>query len=131
RAAMGGPHVGAAFVLRGGAWLASGTTQGVESLPADQRLRLEADLPEEAHFGATCQLADLDGDGLSEALVAATIERAGAGVPPNSASAKTTHARGGVKHGAVWIFDARKINEAWSAGLSSLSSAVSVNGSAL
>lgn len=131
RAAVGGPHVGAAFVLRGGAWLASGTTQGVESLPADQRLRLEADLPEEAHFGATCQLADLDGDGLSEALVAATIERAGAGVPPNSASAKTTHARGGVKHGAVWIFDARKINEAWSAGLSSLSSAVSVNGSAL
>ncbi len=69
----GGPHLG----LTGRADLAA----SAGSVLAGNVARLTPPLapaPGQYHFGATCQLADLDGNGRAEVLVAATLNRAGA-----------------------------------------------------
>lgn len=56
----------------------------------------------EFHLGATCQIAELDGDGRAEVLVAAALNRAGASLDPAGApgSARPT---GGAPGGRMWI----------------------------
>ncbi len=113
---------GAAYVIRGGPHLAAG---GVIDLldPAVTTIAEHiAKITPPAgsggyHFGATCQIADLDGNGRSEVLVAATINRAGAtlqaaGAPPGSAEAS-----GGAPDGTLYIaWDDNFPAEAWPAG---------------
>lgn len=121
-------HQGAAYALRGGGGLAAGGTRRLSEIEASEFAELTAGIPAESHFGATCQLADLDADGRTEAIVAATIERAGAGVPPDGAHAKTTHPNGGVEHGGVWIFSGSAIASAWSSGARAVGAAGSLLG---
>lgn len=110
-------HQGAAYAVRGGSWLAPGGSLRLAELPGENCAALSVqDIPAEAHFGASCQLADLDADGHGDAIVAATIERAGAGIPPDGAHSKLTHPSGGVPHGAVWFFSGAAIAEAWLSG---------------
>jgi hypothetical protein len=81
---VGAPSSGAAYVIAGGPEL--GTTANVELGAAGSSLAGNVariappptPVPVGYHFGATCQLADLDGNGRAEVLVAATLNRAGA-----------------------------------------------------
>ena len=52
------------------------------------------------HFGATLQLADLDGNDKAELMAAATLNRAGASLDPNGG---TAHGSGGTAHGTLFI----------------------------
>lgn len=81
----GAEAAGAAYVIAGGPHLGAagrvdlGASDG--SVIAGNVARLTPPLtpsPGAYHFGATCQLADLDGNGRAEVLVAATLNRAGA-----------------------------------------------------
>ncbi len=94
---------GAVYVIRGGDHLntsgtfelASATLQGhiVRIIPpADSR---------RYHTGATCLIADLDGNGRGEVLAAAALNRGGAGIQPSGAS--TSQASGGSRDGTVYI----------------------------
>src|SRR5690606_37373309 len=53
-------HQGAAYALRGGGGLAAGGTRRLSEIEASEFAELTAEIPAESHFGATCQLADLD-----------------------------------------------------------------------
>lgn len=119
----GETHAGVVYVIRGGAHLATDQTVDLASFGSTA---LEGDLlritppPGSAHdhFGATVQIADLDGNGRGEILVAAALNRAGAslgafGAPPGSA-----HGVGGTDDGSVYIFWNDNIPTGeWSAGL--------------
>lgn len=85
----GARHAGAAWLVAGGPHLdpsAHPTRQvdlaAPEATPLAGRVARivppRQPSPEEYHFGATCQLADLDGNGRAEVLVAAALSRAGA-----------------------------------------------------
>lgn len=100
-------HHGAVYVLRGGAHLAAGGTynlddwaQGMASPLAGLVARVAYPETAHAHFGATCLIADLDGNGRGEVLAAATLNRAGAGIAPAGGIA---HASGGVGSGQLTI----------------------------
>ncbi len=99
---------GAVYVVRGGAHLAAG---GVIDLALHARGPLGGNIAKITpppgsggyHFGATCQIADLDGNGRAEVLAAATINRAGGvlwadGAPPASAEGS-----GGAPQGTLYI----------------------------
>ncbi|HSR68434.1 MAG TPA: VCBS repeat-containing protein [Acidobacteriota bacterium] len=92
---------GAVYVLRGGSHLSSGGV--LDIFPPPQRLqghvaRIHVDgLPAGAHFGATCQSGDLDGNGRAEVLAAATLNRAGASLSGAGLG------QGGVLGGASYI----------------------------
>jgi len=57
----------------------------------------------EFHFGATCQLADLDGNGRVELIAAAALARVGAVIQAEGAPAGSAHANGGSADGTVYI----------------------------
>ena len=103
-------HRGAVYLLRGGAHLAASQTIdlasfGVETFPLAAhiaRLRRPAGAAE-FHFGATCQLADLDGNGRAELIVAAALARIGALIQAEGAPGGSTHANGGSLHGSAYI----------------------------
>lgn len=104
---------GAAYVFRGGThwgnW--SGTVDLGRFGQADFRTELKGRvamvLPPasvtDAHFGATCTIGDLDGNGRGEVLVAATINRAGASLRLPGAPFGTGEAFGGLGNGALFI----------------------------
>ena len=81
----GATHAGAAWLIAGGPHL---NATGRVDLAAPDATPLAGHLarivppreptPEHYHLGATCQLADLDGNGRAEVLVSAALERAGA-----------------------------------------------------
>jgi len=95
----GETHRGAAYVIRGGAHLATNTTIDLKDFGttalAGHIARVipppDPDMPPgHDHFGSTCQIADLDGNGDAEVLIASSLNRAGAsidadGAPANSA----------------------------------------------
>ena len=96
-------HHGAVYLLRGGAHLTTGGTYELDGPElAGERVRI---VPppgsSEHHFGGTCQIADLDGDGRGEVLGASTINRAGAALSPTGGPAG--HAVGGAGRGRVHI----------------------------
>ena len=122
--APGEENRGAVYVVRGGAHLASGSTYdlgqwGLGSAqlasavtgghPLDGLLaRIEPPMGSEFfHLGGTCQVADLDGNGRAEVLMAATINRAGAGLQPDDPGtcigSFTTQGSGGSPRGTVYI----------------------------
>lgn len=55
------------------------------------------------HFGATCAVADLDGNGASEVLAAATVFRGGANILADGAPPGSAESVGGAPNGAVYI----------------------------
>jgi hypothetical protein len=81
----GATHAGAAWLIAGGPHL---KTTGRVDLSAPDATPLAGSIarivppreptPEHYHLGATCQLADLDGNGRAEVLVSAALNRAGA-----------------------------------------------------
>jgi hypothetical protein len=107
RDALGESNRGAVYVLRGGAYLSGA---GVLDLAASTSAPLAGNVAEitpplgsdNYHFGATCQVADLNGNGRAEVLAAAALNRAGAGIdPPGSPGA--AHSSGGAPHGHLYI----------------------------
>lgn len=114
-------HHGAVYVVRGGSHLASG---GQFDLAALENTALEehvirVDPPSNSshhHFGATCQIADLDGNGRSEVLVAAALDRAGAVIRADGASIGTAHGSGGAPRGWLYIaWDDNFDSDPWTA----------------
>jgi len=101
-------HAGAVYVVRGGAYLATGGSVDL-GLPGTNLLtgHLARITPPagsaEYHLGATCLIADLDGNGRGEVLAAAALNRAGATLVPLGGSAGGTHAIGGAGRGTVFI----------------------------
>jgi len=113
---------GAAYVIRGGPHLA--TTQTID-LAAFGTTALAGDLMRitppvasvEHHFGATCQIADLDGNGRGEVLVASALNRAGAVLEADGAPGGAAHGIGGTADGTLYIaWDDNFTGDPWPAG---------------
>jgi hypothetical protein len=111
--APGENHRGAVYVIRGGAHLAATQTVDLVDFGAGGTLALDGHIakrnppalpqPIHYHFGATCQIADLDGNGRGEVLVAAALNRAGAALPALGTPADSAHATGGSVDGTLYI----------------------------
>lgn len=117
----GPAHNGAVYLIRGGAHLiAAGTVDlagfGQAQFPLEGHvLRLDPPGPSDHyHFGATVAIADLDADGRGEVLVAAALNRAGAGLPP--AGDGFAHAVGGSPRGSVFIVWDEALADPWPPG---------------
>lgn len=104
-------HAGVLYLIRGGPHLAGAGEIDIgvlESSPlAAQVARI---LPprnaNEYHLGATCQVADLDGNGRGEVLITAALNRAGASFRPVALPgdpAVVAHAIGGPPRGVLYI----------------------------
>jgi hypothetical protein len=105
--AAGESNRGAAWVIRGGPHLANAGTVDVRdfgSTALEGHLLKIVPAPGSAgfHLGATCQVADLDGNGRAEVLAAATLNRAGAGLPPADAP-QAPDGAGGAPDGILYI----------------------------
>lgn len=101
-------NAGAAYVIRGGAHLASTQTIDLASFGATALAghitRIAPPIGSAGyHLGATCQIADLDGNGTAEVLVAATINRAGAVIPAAGAPPGSAEGSGGSPDGTVYV----------------------------
>lgn len=96
---------GAVYVIRGGTHLMAAQTVdladfGSTALPGNiARIRPRAPSTDH-HFGATLQVADLDGNGLGEVLAATTLNRAGAALPPPGGAGNGS---GGSPQGSLFI----------------------------
>lgn len=117
----GEAHSGAAYLVRGGAHLAAGTEIDFVDFGATAIAGHLAKITPPAgsahyHFGATCQLADLDANGRAEDLVAAALNRAGASLEA-SATEDSAHGGGGAPDGALYIaWDDNFLANPWTAG---------------
>jgi hypothetical protein len=104
---LGETHRGAIYVIRGGTHLAATQTIDLENFGTTAlaghiaKVTPPAD-SDEFHFGATVQIADLDGNGSAEVLAAAALNRAGATLPPAGAPGPT-HGSGGSGDGTLFI----------------------------
>ena len=108
-----GQNQGAAFVIRGGEHLLDCPDTvdlarlGQAEFPAGLRGHVaRIDAPAGAdrfHLGATVQVGDLDGNGRAEVLLAATLNRVGAGLRLPGAPAGTGESAGGDRDGTVYI----------------------------
>ena len=110
---------GALYLLRGGAHLASATrTLSVAAPGAALAGRLVHITPPpgstDYHLGATCAIADLDGNGRGEVLGAATLARSGASLGPAGLSGDFN---GGIPRGAVFILWDDNFTLPWPASL--------------
>lgn len=104
---------GAAFVIRGGPHLLEAPAVvdlgafGEPSFPESMKGHVAwLDPPAGStnyHLGGTVQVADLDGNGRADVLVAATINRAGASLRLPNAPSGTGRASGGSRDGTVYI----------------------------
>jgi len=98
---------GAAYVIRGGPHLGSSgewSVAGRASPLSGNVARLvppPTPEPNNYHFGATCQIADLDGNGRAEVLVAAALSRAGAVLDRRGGN--TARGSGGPRGGRLYI----------------------------
>ena len=100
-------HSGAAYLIRGGPHLAIGGTIDLADfgplLLGGNVMKLAPPASaDEFHFSATCQISDLDGDGRGEVLVAAALNRSGAGIQADG-DAEESHPSGGSASGSVFI----------------------------
>jgi FG-GAP repeat len=101
------PDTGAAYLIAGGPHLhatASVDLGAAASSLSGYVARLTppaTPLPLGYHFGGTCQLADLDGNGRAEVLVAATLNRAGAVLDVDGGY--LAHGSGGPTGGRLFI----------------------------
>ena len=116
-------NAGAAYVIRGGAHLASTQTIDLASFGSTALAGHVARIAPPAgsvghHLGATCQIADLDDNGTAEVLVAATINRAGAVIPAAGAPPGSAEGSGGSTDGTVYVaWDDNFAGNPWTAGL--------------
>lgn len=114
---------GAAYVIRGGPHLAAGGVFDVAQFDLAQfdleqsALTAVAEAPISGniakitpppgsagyHFGATCQIADLDGNGRAEVLIAAALNRAGASLEADGAPPGSAEGSGGAPRGTLYI----------------------------
>ncbi|MGE3167197.1 MAG: hypothetical protein AB7O52_20005 [Planctomycetota bacterium] len=99
-----GTHGGATYVVRGGAHLAVNQTIDLANFAATPLAGHVARItpPSGAnhfHFGATCQVGDLNGNGRAEVMVAAAFNRAGGIIGPFASS----HGSGGAPGGRVYV----------------------------
>lgn len=104
---------GAVYVFRGGPhWNSPGPTVdlarfGETDFPTGLQAHVAMIVPPtnsmDGHFGATCSIGDLDGNGRAEVLVAATINRAGAALRHAGAPVGTGDPIGGIGNGAAFI----------------------------
>ncbi len=105
----GQAHNGCAYLIRGGEHLAVSQTIDLANFGttplAGHIIRIEPpDQADHYHFGATCQIADLDGNGVGEVLLAATLSRGSASLRANGISdTDTAHHFGGSDEGTVYI----------------------------
>lgn len=119
----GETNSGAAYVIRGGAHLASTQTIDLASFGSTALAGHIARVGPPAgstghHLGATNQIADLDGDGSAEVLLAATLNRAGAVLPAAGAPPGSAEGSGGSPDGTVYIAWADNFTgNPWTAGL--------------
>lgn len=107
----GETHAGVLYLIRGGPHLVGAGDIDLANLAASllatqvARILPPADA-NEYHLGATCQIADLDGNGRGEVLMAAALNRAGASfrpaVSPGDPPA-VAHAIGGPPRGTLYI----------------------------
>ncbi len=106
-------HAGAVYLVRGGPHLAATATVVLDGFdpaasdPHPLRGHLARIVPPggstEFHLGATCQLADLDGNGRAEVLGAAALNRAGATLLARGGEPGSAHAIGGGPDGILYI----------------------------
>lgn len=99
---------GAAYVIRGGAHLASGMNIDLANFGATALFGHIAKItpPQGAngyHLGATVNIADLDNNGRSEVLLAATLNRSGASIQAEDAPAGSAESTGGSPRGTLYI----------------------------
>ena len=105
---LGVSHHGAVYLIRGGAQLAATQTIDLAEFGAgalDGHVA-RVDQPSGSghfHFGGTCQIADLDGNGRAELLAAAALNRASAGILAHMAPSGSAHASGGSPDGTVYV----------------------------
>jgi hypothetical protein len=118
------PHAGAVYVVRGGAHLATSQVVDLAEFGATALVgHLARLLPppgsQDYHLGATVQIADLDGAGIGDLLIAATLDRAGAGLPAAGQPPSSAHARGGTSEGTLFVaWDDNFVDDPWPAGFS-------------
>lgn len=101
-------HAGAVYVIRGGAHLDTTATvdlaASATSLLANHVVRITPPPgAAEFHSGATCTIADLDGNGRGEVLFAAALNRAGATLTALGGGPGSAHGVGGSPHGSTYI----------------------------
>jgi hypothetical protein len=121
----GDTHAGVLYLIRGGPHLLTAGDIDLANLAASPlatqvaRILPPADA-NEYHLGATCQVADLDGNGRGEVLMAAALNRAGASFRPAPEPGGTpapAHAVGGPPRGTLYIlWDDNFAAEPWPAG---------------
>lgn len=113
---------GAAYVIRGGAHLATPQTIDLASFGATALAGHIARVAPPVgstgfHLGATNQIGDLDGNGTAEVLVAAALNRAGAVIPADGAPPGSAEGTGGSTDGTVYIaWDDNFTGNPWAAG---------------
>lgn len=117
-----GVNAGEVYLIRGGPHLREHDVIDLATYPPvgfeEQVMRLRPP-PESgnAHFGATVQLGDLDGNGRSEVIVAATLDRAGAALRLPNAPRGTGLSQGGLGRGTTFIlWDEQFAPDRWVAG---------------
>ncbi|MCA8837725.1 MAG: hypothetical protein K8963_07735, partial [Proteobacteria bacterium] len=122
---LGEAHNGAVYVIRGGAHLAISQTIDLANFGATPLAGhiLRIDPPEVAdhhHFGATCQIADLDGNGVGEVLIATALARASGSLRAEGIlDTSTAHPSGGSPNGTLYIaWDDNFTADAWAPGAS-------------
>jgi len=96
-------RAGEAYVIRGGAHLAAGGSFDLADLDGNLATIRPPAGSANTHFGATCQVADLDGNGRAEVLIASTLFRGGAGLRADGAPVGSARATGGTPRGTLSI----------------------------
>ncbi len=117
------PDSGAVYLVRGGAALAAGgiidlANFGSTALPGDIARVLPPPGSIEFHLGATLQVADLDGNGRAELMLAATLNRAGGTLSAGPGATGAPHGRGGAIDGRVYIAWDDNFTDPWPNGFS-------------
>ena len=113
---------GAVYVIRGGSHLA--TSQfvdlinfGTTSLAGNLARIIPPSNSPRFHFGATCQIADLDGNGRGEVLMSAALNRSGAGIRLPGAPPGTGQSSGGSSRGTLFVaWDDNFHSSSWPTG---------------
>lgn len=124
---LGQEHNGVVYLIRGGEHLHLKMSPTIDlanfgATPlAGHILRIEPPpFAPHYHFGATCQIADLDGNGVGEVLIAAALSRASASLRAEGVTdGDTAHGSGGSPDGTLYIaWDDNFTTGAWTPGAS-------------
>jgi hypothetical protein len=119
-----GTNSGSLYVILGGSHFATSQTVDLAqfgSTPLEGMIARVLPPPFSGfyHFGSTCGLFDLDGNGRAEVIASAALARAGSTLAPLGAPAGTAQGNGGSAEGTTFIlWDDNFPAEPWPAGLS-------------